>query len=125
MNVERSIGLAVVADDSASSAGVARALLAQVGQGANPNTLLISTSATLAAAVGDEIRHALLGRPELARLTREVTPRSIVTVDLADAAAIVTGMRPLLLRVRLREPGQFLEALSATREAPRFSQRAA
>lgn len=103
----------VIADASANAAFVAADLLSQAEHGADSQVILVTTDATLAETVAQEVHAQLenLSRADIARRSLE-NSRSIVVADLAAAVNVsnqyapehlilhVTGARELLPELR-------------------------
>jgi histidinol dehydrogenase len=103
----------VIADETADAAFVATDLLAQAEHDVSAQAILLTTSATLAAAVATEIRQRA---PQLARraiLEQSMASIRLITVpDLATALQVSDAYAPEHLLIETRAPRELLERVN-------------
>jgi histidinol dehydrogenase len=104
----------VIADASANPAFVAADLLSQAEHGADSQVLLLTTSAKLASAVGEQIESQKATLPRLAVVDGALAhSRSIVVADLAEAFAISNRYAPEHLILQIDRPRDWLAQVRA------------
>lgn len=100
----------VVADDSCNPKWAAADLLSQAEHDRLASAVLVTDSAALAKAVGDEVERQLcaLPRQEIARASIERYGRILVADDLTDAIEAANELAPEHLELCVREPERYL-----------------
>ncbi len=100
----------IIADDSANPRFLAADLLSQAEHDAMASAILVTTSATLAEEVGEEVKRQLLNLPrmEIARKSMENHGKIVLVEHISDAVDISNAIAPEHLELCVREPFDLL-----------------
>ena len=104
----------VIADDTARADFVAADLLAQAEHGPDAQSLLVTTSVSLAAEVARQVQRQAASLSRAGILAQSIGHMRFVTVDtLETALEIANEYAPEHLLLEVREPRQWLKSVSA------------
>lgn len=100
----------VIADDSARAEFLAADLLAQAEHSADAQSLLVTTSSSLAAAVAEQVRRQMTRLSRADILAKSVEHIRLLVVDSLELAfAVANAYAPEHLLLEIREPRRWLD----------------